>query len=116
MAKETITRLIDDLDGGEAAETVTFGLDGHSYEIDLSTKNATKLRNALAAFVESGSRVSGRSGGVASRSGRGRSTAAVEREQNQAIRAWAQRKGIEVAPRGRIKAEVVEMYQRSAGR
>jgi hypothetical protein len=115
VAKETITRLIDDLDGGEAAETVTFGLDGHSYEIDLSAKNATKLRNALAAFVESGSRISGRSG-VASRAGRGRSTAATEREQNQAIRAWAKRKGIEVAPRGRIRAEVVEQYQRSAGR
>ena len=64
MAKETITRLIDDLDGGEAAETVTFGLDGHSYEIDLSTKNATKLRNALAAFVENGSRTSSRAGGL----------------------------------------------------
>ena len=115
MAKETITRLIDDLDGGEAAETVTFGLDGHSYEIDLSSKNATKLRNALAAFVESGSRISGRSVGT-SRAGRGRSTAAAEREQNQAIRAWALRKGIDVAPRGRIKAEVVEQYQRSAGR
>jgi hypothetical protein len=115
VAKETITRLIDDLDGGEAAETVTFGLDGHSYEIDLSAKNATKLRNALAAFVESASRISGRSG-VASRGGRGGSTAVAEREQNQAIRAWAQRKGIEVAPRGRIKAEVVEQYQRSAGR
>jgi hypothetical protein len=47
MAKETITKLIDDLDGGEAHETVKFGLDGHSYEIDLSTKNANKLRNAL---------------------------------------------------------------------
>lgn len=115
MAKETITRLIDDLDGGDAAETVAFGLDGHSYEIDLSSKNATKLRNALAAFVESGSRISGRSVGT-SRAGRGRSTAAAEREQNQAIRAWALRKGIDVAPRGRIKAEVVEQYQRSAGR
>jgi hypothetical protein len=114
VAKETITRLIDDLDGGDAAETVTFGLDGHSYEIDLSTKNATKLRNALSAFVENGSRTSSRSG--AGRAGRGRSTAAAEREQNQAIRAWALRKGIDVAPRGRIKAEVVEQYQRTAGR
>ena len=60
MAKEVFTRLIDDLDGGEAAETLTFGLDGYSYQIDLSTKNATKLRNALAVFVENGSRVSGR--------------------------------------------------------
>jgi hypothetical protein len=116
VAKETITRLIDDLDGGEAAETVLFGLDGHSYEIDLSTKNATKLRNALAAFVESGSRIAGRSAVSAARVGRGRSTVVAEREQNQAIRAWALRKGIDVAPRGRIKAEVVEQYQRSAGR
>jgi hypothetical protein len=115
VAKETITRLIDDLDGGEAQETVTFGLDGHLYEIDLSAKNATKLRNALSAFVESGSRV-GRSTATGGRAGRGRSTASAEREQNQAIRAWAIRKGIAVAPRGRIKQEVVEQYQRTAGR
>jgi hypothetical protein len=115
VAKETITRLIDDLDGGEAAETVLFGLDGHSYEIDLSAKNAAKLRNAMAAFVENGSRTSGRVASLG-RAARGRSTAAAEREQNQAIRAWAMRKGIDVAPRGRIKAEVVEQYQRSAGR
>jgi hypothetical protein len=115
VAKETITRLIDDLDGGEAAETVLFGLDGHSYEIDLSSKNAAKLRNALSAFVENGSRTSGRGAGV-TRLTRGRSTAAAEREQNQAIRAWALRKGLDVAPRGRIKAEIVEQYQRSAGR
>ena len=111
MAKETITRLIDDLDGGEAAETVTFGLDGYSYEIDLSTKNATKLRNALSAYVESGSRVSTRAGG-----GRGRGSAASDRDRNQAIRAWAERKGYEVAPRGRIKQEIVDKYHSSAGR
>jgi len=115
VAKETITRLIDDLDGGEAQETVKFGLDGHAYEIDLSAKNATKLRNALAAFVENGSRVSGRSAAGASRT-RARVGAVVEREQNQAIRAWAARKGIEVAPRGRIRQDVVEQYQRSGGR
>src|SRR5262245_10209833 len=45
VAKETVTRLIDDLDGGEAHETVTFGLDGHVYQIDLSTRNAKKLRS-----------------------------------------------------------------------
>jgi hypothetical protein len=36
VAKETITKLIDDLDRREAHESVKFGLDGHSYEIDLS--------------------------------------------------------------------------------
>lgn len=115
MAKETITKLIDDLDGGDAHETVKFGLDGHSYEIDLSTKNANKLRNALAPYLDNGTRVgravSGRSG-----AGRGRGGAVAEREQNKAIRAWAQRKGLDVAPRGRIKQEVVDQYHREAGR
>jgi hypothetical protein len=114
VAKETITKLIDDLDGGEAAETVKFGLDGYLYEIDLSSKNATKLRNALATYVESGKRVSGRGSSV--RGGRPRTSAVSERDQNAAIRAWAQRKGYDVAPRGRIKAEIVEQYHREAGR
>lgn len=116
MAKEVFTRLIDDLDGGEAAETVTFGLDGYAYQIDLSTKNATKLRNALAAYVESGSRVAGRTSVSPRTSARPRVTASAGREQNQAIREWAQRKGYDVAPRGRIKQEIVDQYQKTAGR
>jgi hypothetical protein len=116
VAKEVFTRLIDDLDGGEAAETVTFGLDGYSYQIDLSTKNATKLRNALAVFVESGTRVSGRSSATTRGGVRPRVTASAGREQNQAIREWAQRKGYDVAPRGRIKQEIVDQYQKTAGR
>ena len=119
MAKETITKLIDDLDGGEAHETVKFGLDGYSYEIDLSTKNANKLRNALSPYLESGSRVSGRTvvvSGRGSAAPRARGTAVAEREQNQAIRAWAMRKGLDVALRGRIKQDVVEQYHREAGR
>src|SRR5262249_31647670 len=87
VARETFTKLIDDLDGGEAHETVKFGLDGHFYEIDLSTKNANKLRNALAGYVESGTRVTGRTVSVIGRgAGRGRGTAVAERDQNKAIR------------------------------
>jgi hypothetical protein len=112
MARKTVTKLVDDLDGSEAHETVKFGLDGYLYEIDLSTKNANKLRGALAAFVEKGSRLPGR---VAPTVRRGRATAVAEREQNQAIRAWAQRKGLPVAPRGRIKKEIVEQYHQRAG-
>lgn len=116
MAKETITKLIDDIDGGEAHETVRFGLDGHTYEIDLSTKNANKLRNALAPYVEHGTRL-GRAV-VAGRAvaARGRGGAVAEREQNKAIRAWAKRKGLDVAPRGRIKQEIIDLYHREAGR
>ena len=114
MAKETFTKLIDDLDGGEAQETVKFGLDGHSYEIDLSTKNANKLRAALAPYLEVGTRVSGRTAPL--RGGRARGTAGAERDQNKAIRSWALRRGLPVAPRGRIKQEIVDQYQREAGR
>jgi Lsr2 len=118
VAKETITKLIDDLDGSEAHETVRFGLDGYSFEIDLSTKNATKLRNALSTYVDNGTRVSGRGSYGAGRSSaaRGRGGATAEREQNKAIRTWAKRKGIAVAPRGRIKQEVVNQYHQQAGR
>ena len=57
MAQQTSVTMVDDLDGGKAAETVTFGLDGGSYEIDLSKKNAGNLRKALTEFVEHGRRV-----------------------------------------------------------
>jgi hypothetical protein len=117
VAKETVTRLIDDLDGGEAHETVKFALDGQAYEIDLSSKNASKLRTALAPYLDSAKRLNVRNGTPIGRTGtRPRAGAVGDREQNQAIRAWAQRKGLEVAPRGRIKQEVVEAYHREAGR
>src|SRR6185436_20459380 len=71
MAKETITRLVDDLDGGTAHETVTFGLDGVAYEIDLSSKNARKLRSELAGYIDKGTRMSGRRMAARAAGGRG---------------------------------------------
>jgi len=112
MARETITRLIDDLDGGTAHETVTFGLDGTFYQIDLSSRNAKKLRNELAPFVEHGSRVAARAAG---RPGV-RATGGVDRQRNRAIREWALRQGFSVATRGRIRQEILDEYQRSNGR
>jgi hypothetical protein len=114
MAKETVTKLIDDLDGGVAAETVKFALDGHSYEIDLSAKNAKKLRTELAGYIEHSIRVRhqpGRSGAA-----RGRRTDANPADQNRAIREWAQRKGMGVAPRGRIRQDIIDAYQEAQGR
>jgi hypothetical protein len=113
MAKTTIVQLVDDLDGSEAHETIKFGLDGLSYEIDLSNKNAAKLRTALAPYVDHGTRISGR---AAAARGGVRRPAVAEREQNKAIRAWAVRKGLDVAPRGRIRSDIVELYHREAGR
>ena len=72
MAKKVTVTLVDDFDGeGAADETVEFGLDGVTYEIDLSAKNATKLRNDLKQWVEASRRVGGRRRGRSS-SGRGR--------------------------------------------
>ena len=112
MAKQVITLLTDDLDGGEAEHTVEFGLDGVNYTIDLSEKNAGKLRKALDPYLAVATRV-GRAGGEARgvrRSGAPSSTGRASREENQAIREWAGKNGYEVSERGRIPSSIVEAY------
>jgi Lsr2 len=120
MAQKVQVLLVDDLDGGEASETVSFGLDGTSYEIDLSEKNAEQMRDAFAKFVGS-ARKAGRAsgGGSAARSsstGRGRSGGgtSMDREQAAAIRSWAKKQGLKVSDRGRIPATIIEQYNQSA--
>ena len=112
MAQRHILELIDDLDGGAAEETVGFGLDGRLYEIDLSAKNAEKLRDALATYENAGRRVSG---GAAGRNRRGaaqgaRSTSAGE-DDSRLIREWAAQHGHAVNSRGRIPAHVRQAYE-----
>jgi hypothetical protein len=110
MAQKHIVQLIDDLDQGTAAETVSFGLDGSQYEIDLSAKNATKLRDALADYVANARRATR---GSRSYSGGGRRAGRPtrsDREQTQAIREWARKNGHKVGEKGRIPATVLEAY------
>ena len=111
MAQKVQVILVDDIDGGAAEETVSFAVDGASYEIDLSEKNAAALRDAFAPYVgaarKAGRASSGRSAGRTRSSG---SSATADREQNQAIREWAKKKGFKVSDRGRIPADVVEKY------
>lgn len=110
MAQKVQVILVDDVDGGEAAETVTFALDGTAYEIDLSADNAKSLRDAFAPYVAS-ARKAGRAGGRgASRTGRGRGSTTMDREQAAAIRDWARKQGLKVSDRGRIPANIVEQY------
>jgi hypothetical protein len=107
MAKKVTVTLVDDFDGeGAADETVEFGLDGVTYEIDLSSKNANKLRGDLKKWVDAGRRVGGRRRGRSSGRGRG----AIDREQSAAIREWARRNGHNVSTRGRIPADVIEAF------
>ncbi|MGL5858830.1 MAG: histone-like nucleoid-structuring protein Lsr2 [Angustibacter sp.] len=108
MAQQVQVKLIDDLDGGDAAETVTFGLDGVTYEIDLSQKNAGKLRKELAPWVGSARKVGGSRGKGVRRSPR---AAASSAEDTAAIREWARKKGHEVSERGRISASIREAYE-----
>lgn len=116
MVKQIIHKLVDDLDGGDADETVKFALDGVQYEIDLSNKNAEKLRDAFAPYVASGTKV-GRGGVVVGgRAARGRGGAIADREQNRAIRAWAKKEGRDISDRGRIPQEIVDEYHAKAGR
>ena len=109
MAQKVTVSLVDDLDGGGAEETVEFAIDGKSYEIDLSGKNADKLRAALASYVEAARKPGGRSRVNTAGSGAPR-RASVDREQNQAIREWARKKGMKVNDRGRIPAEVIDAF------
>ena len=61
MAQKHIVQLIDDLDEGSADETVSFSVDGSTYEIDLSTaSNAAKLRDSLAPYVANARRAGAR--------------------------------------------------------
>lgn len=106
MAQKVNIVLVDDIDGTEATQTVSFGLDGANYEIDLNDENASALREALAAYVGHGRKV-GRGGG-AKRGGRapaGGGTSAKE------IREWARDNGFTVPERGRIPADVREAYE-----
>ncbi len=118
MAKQVITLLTDDLDGGEADRTVEFGLDGVNYTIDLSEKNAGKLRKALDPYLKAATRVGrgGAGGGGEARAPRRSGTSGTgraSRDQNQAIREWAAKNGYKVSERGRIPTSVVEAFEQA---
>ncbi|MDT3396127.1 Lsr2 family protein [Streptomyces sp. B1866] len=101
MAQRVVVMISDDIDGGQAEETVSFGLDGSSYEIDLNTDNASKLRDLLAPYVEAGRK--------RARSGRTYRHTSVAPDP-AAVRAWARSRGMEVPPRGRIPKKVYEAF------
>ena len=110
MAQEVITKLIDDLDGTEAAETVSFAIDGEHYEIDLNDKNATALRKALDRYrAVARSSTAGRLGSA--RRKRGKSTRSRSDVDPRVVRAWAIQSGIEMSSRGRLPTEVLDQYK-----
>ena len=110
VAKQTTVILVDDLDGSEATEQVEFGVDGRSYEIDLSAANSAKLREALAPFISAARRAGGRRSAAAPPAP---SRPVSDRVQNQAIREWAMAQGMKISERGRSPSNVLEAYRTS---
>jgi hypothetical protein len=110
MAQKVLVQLVDDLDGTSSQDvsTVLFGLDGVTYEIDLSDDNAERLRESLAEFVDSARRTGGRIKRGTRPAQSGKSSGSGEAGQ---IREWALENGFELAGRGRIPSHVVEAYK-----
>ena len=104
MAQKVHIVLVDDIDGSDADETVAFGVDGASYEIDLNSTHAAALRDALATYVGHARKVGGRRGARKGSSSGGGVSAAE-------IREWARSNGHDVPERGRVSAEVRAAYE-----
>jgi Lsr2 len=108
MAQRVQYLLVDDIDGAEAAETVSFSLDGVSYEIDLTVANAKKLRNDLAGWVGNARRSGGRKS-----SRRAGGSGGQRRGDLSAVREWARKNGHQVSDRGRISAGILTAYDQA---
>jgi hypothetical protein len=106
MAQKVNIVLVDDLDGTEATETVSFALDGSSYEIDLNDANAAALREALGGYVGHARKVAG----GARRTRRSGSGSSSSSSNTKDVREWAKSQGMEVSERGRISADVQQAY------
>lgn len=121
MAQKTIVQLVDDLDGTTASdiETVSFALDGATYEIELAPKNARKLRDNMTEFVDQARRTGGRKKrGTATKPAAPATRptpapAPSNREQTKAIREWARNQGHNLSSRGRIPAHIIEEFEQA---
>lgn len=99
--------LEDDMNGGEATETVEFALDGVSYEIDLNDENAAKLRNELAGWIANARRAGGRR---QTRRRTGGSGSSAKSDELAKMREWGRENGFKVSARGRVSQELQDAY------
>lgn len=109
MAQKVQVLLTDDLDGSEANQTVTFGLAGVEYEIDLSDANASELRGSLAPFVAAARKANAAARKTAR--GAGARKPAAEGPSAGEVRQWAKDQGIEISDRGRVPNDLMVKFQ-----
>lgn len=115
MAREVIQKLTDDLDGSEAAETVTFALDGTSYEIDLNKKNAAAFRKSFDRYIKAARR--GPSGSQHRGKPASKKGSKPKRDYDiTQLREWAAANKVTVPSRGRIPQTVVDQYKQAGRR
>ena len=114
MAQQVVTTLIDDLDGSEAVDTITFGYKGYTYELDLSEKNLAKFDKAMGSFVQAARRVGRLNSESKTRAARGSVTRVPS--DSAAVRAWAASNGVQVPTRGRIPQSVKDQYEAAQAR
>jgi len=107
MAKRTTVVIHDDLDGSEGASTVKFGLDGKSYEIDLSEAHEKELRKALEKYLAAATAVTLHG---AAASGRRKYGTGPARRDTKHIREWLRSQGVEISDRGRIPTDLMNRY------
>lgn len=132
MAKETIIKFTDDIDGTEASETVAFSFRGTPYEIDLGAKNVAAFEKSIAKYVAAaraaGTPAKAAAATTKARKAPGRPRKAAAKKATRAaskatkaaaststgsIREWAQANGFAVGSRGRIPAAAREAYEAS---
>ena len=114
MAQKVQVMLVCDLHDGEVegTETIAFGLDGSSYEIDVCDVHAAELRDAYAPYVGAARRAGRSAATTQRRSGRSSGRSAGADKGNVAeIREWARKNGHQVSERGRIAAGVLQAYE-----
>ncbi|KNX35915.1 histone-like nucleoid-structuring protein Lsr2 [Luteipulveratus halotolerans] len=103
MAQKVQVLLIDDVDGSEAAESLTFGLDGVTYEIDLSASNADQMRHSFEGWIANARRVGGRKN----------SSRTSRRDELHKVREWARANGHTVSDRGRVSQDIQDAYDKA---
>lgn len=109
MAQQIQTLFIDDIDGGEAAGTVRFALDGVEYEIDLSIKHTDELHTKLGKYIDHARKI----GSTSKRASRGRRTTGAIK--TTAVRSWAREQGYDIKDRGRVPTDLVTKYLAATG-
>jgi hypothetical protein len=115
MAKKTIEIITSDLSGEELergqGETIIFSVGGADYSVDLTDDEAKDFYATFDKYIKVATKRSSRGGprrAASGTSGSGRSS-----EELAHIRSWANENGHQVSERGRIKAEILEAFDRA---